>query len=99
MDNQVPFEQKMQQVNVLLQMMEPFYKIFEYQDLIKRLMSEGVMYMLLMSEMKLEMTNEFFEANMEFLETKRNTELAVDNYIKDVLTFIHAHKSKQSKGR
>lgn len=88
------FDKEIFQVTLLLDSLEPFMKVYEYNAEVKRLMSEGVLYVIAMSEIQREISSPIFEPTLEFQDTLKSIDSVVKRYVKDVFMFFEAHKLK-----
>lgn len=87
----INYKQELIQINFILEVLIEFNKIYDYQDDLKKVISEGVFLAIILLELEEEMNSSLYVKSLEMMEMKRNLEFSVKDYIKDGISFVQAH--------
>lgn len=78
----------------IMECLLPFESLYEYQDAIRKLLSEGVLLSTLMLELDSQFEDPMYIGSRTLAETKRALEIAIEGFVLDAQYFLHAHKVK-----
>lgn len=87
----INYDKELIQINFILEVLIEFNKIYDYQDDLKKVISEGVLLAIILVDIEQEMNSPLYVKSLQMLEMKKNLDDSVKGYIKDGIGFVQAH--------